>query len=383
MPERILPWWQLQLTGQERLLVNEVLESGFLNDGEMTTRFEAQLAALLGVRHVVGVTSCTAALFLSLVSVGIGKDDEVIVPDLTFIATANAVTLAGARPVLVDIDPRTLTLDPDAFARAITSRTRAVIPVHISGRGADMRSILAIASQHGTHVIEDAAEALMSKCQGRALGTHGLLGCLSFSPAKIITTGQGGAVVTNAEALHIRLRELKDQGRPVRGTGGNDMHRSVGYNFKLTNLQAAVGLGQLTSLSERMARMQRTYRTYLEGLKGVAGFRLFPFNLGEGESPQWIDAYCEDRDALVEHLRVRGADCRKYWFPLHVQPPYRQSDERFPQSTAIAQKLVWLPSALSLSDEDVATICAWIREFYAARQLTPRRAVSVSAATPL
>ncbi len=378
MPKSLYPWWQLQLGAQERALVNEVLDSGFLNDGEVTARFEEQLAALLEVKYVVGVTSGTAALFLSLASLGIGPGDEVIVPDLTFIATANAVALAGATPVLADIDPRTLTLDPEAFARAITPRTKAVIPVHISGRGADMPSILQMAAAHGIQVIEDAAEALRSKRHGRYLGTHGRLGCLSFSPAKIITTGQGGAILVNDDSLHIRLRELKDQGRPVRGTGGDDLHARIGYNFKLTNLQAAVGLGQLASLPDRMARMRRLYRAYCEGLEGVAEISLFPFNLDEGESPQWVDARCEDRDALVNDLRVRGADCRKYWFPLHAQAPYRQSDGRFPQGTAIAPRLVWLPSALSLSAEDVATICAWIRAFYQTRRGTQRRAVSAA-----
>jgi perosamine synthetase len=358
-----MPWWALQVGEREQALVKEVLESGFLNDGEVTTRFEGQLAALLGVQYVVAVTSGTAALFLSLVSLGVGPGDEVIVPDLTFIATANAVTLAGARPVLVDVDPRTLTMDPEAFARAISPRTKAVIPVHISGRGTDMRSVLGIAHAHGVAVVEDAAEALMSRSQGRWLGTQGTLGCLSFSPAKIISTGQGGAVLTNDDALHVRLRELKDQGRPVRGTGGNDVHRSIGYNFKLTNLQAAVGLGQLETLPDRLARMQQTYRAYDAGLQGVEHVSLFPFRLEEGESPQWVDAQSPERDALVAYLQARGADCRKYWFPLHTQAPYRQTDERFPQSTAIAPRLFWFPSALTLSEGDVMMICAWVREF--------------------
>ena len=372
------PWWTPQVGQEEQRLVREVLESGFLNDGDVTTRFEQELALLLGVRYVVGVTSGTAALFLSLAALGIGHGDEVIVPDVTFIGTANAVSLTGAVPVFVDIDPRTLTMDPEALTRAITPRTKAVIPVHVSGRAGDLSAILRVAGAHGLEVVEDAAEAFLSKCQGRCLGTWGRLGCLSFSPQKLITTGQGGAVLTDDPALHARLRELKDQGRPVRGTGGDDVHRSIGYNFKLTNLQAAVGRGQLASAPERLSRMQRIARAYREGLRGVERFSLFPFKLEEGESPQWVDAWCEDRDGLVSYLSRQGAECRNFWFPLHTQAPYRQPDERFPRSTALAPKLFWLPSALSMTEEDVATVCGFAREFLRTGRAAPAGAIARS-----
>lgn len=362
MPEARLPWWAPQFGAEERALVSGVLESGFLNDGDVTTRFEARLAELVGVRHAVGVTSGTAALFLALASLEVGQGDEVIVPDVSFIATANAVRLAGATPVLADIDPATLTLDPEAFRRAIGPRTKAVIPVHVSGRSGHLPEILRIAEARGLHVVEDAAEAFLSKRGGRCLGTFGRLGCLSFSPAKLITTGQGGAVLTNDDALEVRLRELKDQGRPVRGTGGDDLHHRVGYNFKLTNLQAAVGLGQLASLPERLARMRRTYQAYAEGLRDVEGVRLVGFRLEEGESPQWVDALSEERDRLIEFLASRGAECRRFWFPLHRQAPYRQPDEYFPHSTAVAPKAFWLPSGLRMTDADVASVCRLVRE---------------------
>lgn len=357
------PWWQPQMGAEEYRLVKEVLEGGFLNDGDVASRLEAELAALLGVRYVVGVSSGTAALFLALASLDVGVGDEVLVPDLTFIATANAVTLTGATPVLVDVNPRTLSIDPEACVRAMTPRTKALIPVHVSGRAAEMHTMLNLAQARGLHVIEDAAEAFLSKHQGRCLGTWGRLGCFSFSPAKTITMGQGGAVVTNEEALHRRLRELKDQGRPVRGTGGDDLHVSIGFNFKLTDLQAAVGVGQLTTIHERLARLRRIYQAYRNGLTGIRGIGLFGFDLDAGESPQWIDAWCDDRDGLVESLRAQGAECRKFWFPLHTQAPYRRSGDAFPHSTTLASKAFWLPSALSLSEADVATICGWIREY--------------------
>ena len=370
-PERY-PWWVPQLGRQEHLLVREVLDNGFLNDGDVTTRFERALADVTGAKHVVAVTSGTAALFLALRSLGIGPGDEVIVPDMTFIATANAVSLAGATPVFADVDPGTLTLDPRTLAQAITPRTKAFIPVHVSGRVAEMPAILEIAQARGLPVVEDAAQALVSSLDGRRCGTFGALGCLSFSPQKMITTGQGGAVLTNDDALHTRLRELKDQGRPMRGTGGDDTHHSIGFNFKFTNLQAAVGLGQLASLSERVARLRRTYDAYAAGLRGVDGIRLFPFRLQRGETPQWVDAWSDTRDELVANLERRGASCRRFWFPLHSQQPYRQPDDRFPVSSMMARKAFWLPSALTMSDEDVATVCGWIRDSVAVPAWTPR-----------
>ena len=192
-----------------------------------------------------------------------------IVPDVTFIATANAVRMTGAQPVFLDIDPKTLNMDPEKITSVITDKTKAIIPVHVSGRAADMQAILKIADQHGLTVIEDAAEAFLSMHEGRYLGTLGRAGCLSFSPNKIITTGQGGAVLTDDDELFGRLRELKDQGRPVRGTGGDDVHYSVGYNFKFTNLQAAVGLGQLENLEQRVEKLRGIYHQYRDELSGV------------------------------------------------------------------------------------------------------------------
>ncbi len=360
------PWWQPETGATERNLVLEVLESDYLNDGKATKEFEGRIAELVGAEFAVGVTSCTAALSLSLMARGIGFGDEVIVPDMTFIATANAVSMVGARPVLVDVDPETLCLSPEAFEAAITLRTKSVIPVYISGRAGRIDEILEIAARHGIDVIEDAAEALLSRRKGKALGTLGTLGCYSFSPMKKITTGQGGVIVTDDEQLATRIRELKDQGRPVTGTGGDDTHAAYGYNFKLTNLQAAVGLGQLDYLDERNERLKSIYRVYRDELADVSGISVFPFDLEGGEAPQWVDCLAENRDALCAHLAEREMDCRKFWFPLHSQAPYRQSELAFPNATQLAASAAWLPSAFQLSDDDARRICDEIRRFYRA-----------------
>lgn len=363
MTERGVPWWEPQVGPNEYGLIRDVLDSNYLNDGDVTTRFEDAVASIVGSTYAVAVTSGTSALFLALAAIGVGPGDEVIVPDLTFIATANAVTLTGATAVIADIDPATLNLSPEAFSKAITGRTRAVMPVHVSGRAADMNAITAIASEHGIAVVEDAAQALASRSHGRALGTFGAAGCLSFSPHKTITTGQGGMVLTDDPALHGRLRELKDQGRPARGTGGDDVHLSVGYNFKLTNLHAAVGLGQLSYLDDRLARQKRTYEQYAVGLAAIEGFSLPGFDIAGGETPQWVDAIVERRGDLDRFLEARQIHCRRFWFPLHTHAPYRRSDESFPGATWASSRALWLPSPFTISDADVDTVISAVREF--------------------
>lgn len=366
-PERSvkpIQWWEPSVSGEEQARVNEVLASNYLNDGSVTLEFETRIADLVRARHGVAVTSGTGALFIALAALGIGHGDEVIVPDITFIATANAVTLAGATPVLADVDPHTLILDPERVEARITRRTRAIIPVHVSGRAAPMRELLAIASRHGLKIVEDAAEALTSMSEGRCLGTFGHAGCFSFSPNKTITTGQGGMVVTDDEAMATRMRALKDQGRPVRGTGGNDVHPSIGFNFKLTNLQAAVGLGQLGKLEARTARLRTLYRLYREHLAGIDGIRLLDFDVDRGETPQWIDALAVNRDGLVAYLEARDIHCRPFWYPLHTQEPYRRPDDEFPNSSRMGPRAVWLPSAFALSDADIVRVAQQIREYY-------------------
>jgi len=226
-----------------------------------------------------------------------------------------------------------------------------------------MRAIMEVAARHGLVVVEDAAEGFVSKLEGRYLGTFGRAGCLSFSPNKTITTGQGGAILTDDDNLYAKLRELKDQGRPVRGTGGDDIHYSVGYNFKFTNLQAAVGLAQLGYLQPRLRRMREIYRGYAAQLSGLPGFSLPGFDIEAGESPQWTDAIVEHRDELDRFLASRNMHCRRFWHPLHTQAPYRQGDEGFPNSTKVAPHALWLPSAFTLTDEDVADVSEQIRGF--------------------
>ncbi|AGB01513.1 DegT/DnrJ/EryC1/StrS family aminotransferase [Methanoregula formicica] len=362
--DRDYPWWSPQVTPKEYELVREVLDSNYLNEGDYTTRFENEIAQLLGVKHAIAVTSGTSALFLALAALGIGPSDEVIVPDVTFIATANAVKLTGAIPVLVDIDPDTLTISPGAVESAITQRTRAIIPVHVSGRAADLNAIMSIAKKYDLFIVEDAAEAFMSSIDGKYLGTFGNAGCFSFSPNKTISTGQGGMIVTNDDDLHIILRQLKDQGRPKRGTGGDDIHYSVGYNFKLTNLQAAIGLGQLSVLHNRLQRQKEIYTIYSDHFENSSNVSIIGFKINRGEIPLWTDAIIERRDVVESYLQKMGIHCRKFWYPIHTQKPYFQNDALFSQSTQLMSKAMWLPSAFILEDTDVEYVCNQIKRFF-------------------
>lgn len=372
-----ISWWTPKIGNEEIKFIKQVFDNNFPNEGELTTLFEQKLCKLLDCKYATAVTSGTAAIFLVLKGLGIGYGDEVIVPDITFIATANAVEMCGAKPILVDIDKERMTMSIDnslnSLSKAITKKTKAIIPVHVSGRAADMEAISEIITDYNSNhnnnikIVEDAAEALLSKHNGKYLGTFGKAGCFSFSPNKTITTGQGGIIVTDDHDLHIRLRELKDQGRPIRGTGGDDIHNVVGYNFKFTDLQAAVGLGQLNYLETRIGRMKRVHSLYFDYLRDLDDIFLLPFDIEE--CPQWTDVIIgneddsEKRNQLYEYLKNNGIECRKYWLPLHTQKPYKLPDNNFQNSTKLSPKAMWLPSAFTLSDSDIETVCNHIRKF--------------------
>jgi len=357
-----VPWWEPEFGGNEARYVDDVLKSGYVNDGKLTEQLEKELSSRLGARHAVIVTSGTSAIFLALAGLGIGPGDEVLVPDITFIATANAVQLTGARPVFVDVELATLNIDPADARRRITPKTKALVPVHISGRAANMQALQDLAREKNLFLVEDAAEALGSKHTGKFLGTWGHAGCLSFTANKIVASGQGGAILTNDEKLYVRLKELKDQGRPKRGTGGADTHVSVGYNFKFTDIQAAVLKGQLEALDSRLAHQRHLYEVYAEELKPLKGIRLPGFAIQSGEVPLWVDAVIEKRDIVFDALAARNIHCRKFWYPLHTQKPYFEAGAKFPKSDQAAAQALWLPSSFQLPETDVRYVCQTIRQ---------------------
>jgi perosamine synthetase len=358
---RPIPWFGPEVGEREKALLAEVIDSNYVNDGPVTRRFEAEIAKLAGTKYAVGVTSGTAAISLALMALGIGKGDEVIVPDLTFAATANAVVMTGAEVKLVDIENERFGLDPEKARAAITPRTRAIVTVDVNGRGARYDLLEALARERGLKLVADAAEGLASRFRGRPLGSQGNAGCFSFSANKTVTCGQGGMVTTNDKALHDRLRELKDQGRRGPGTGGDDLHPALGFNFKLTNLQSAVGLAQLERLKARLAFTHERDRWYREGLAGCPGIVLPPVDHAGGEAVQWTDALVERREPFRKALEAARVGHRAFWFPVHSHPPYAAASDRFPVATRISAQGVWLPSAYSLTQADVARACDAIR----------------------
>jgi perosamine synthetase len=355
-----IPWFQPEMTGAEIGRLADVLDRNFLNDGPLTREFERQVAARIGTPYAVAVTSGTAAITLALIAKGIGPGDEIIVPDLTFVATANAARLTGGTVVLADVERDRFALSPEAVEQLVTPRTRAVVPVDVNGRGANYRRLEPFCRKHGLALICDAAEAFGSKYDGHPLGSFGDAACFSFSPNKTITTGQGGMVVTRDERVYHRLVELKDQGRRQRGTGGDDLHPVMGFNFKFTDLQAAVGLAQLEVVDERLAHSQRRDRWYRDALDGLPGVKVPDTTSEVGEVRQWTDLLVECRDEVRRGLDRRKIGMRAFWFPIHRQAPYATA-AGFAHADHVSDRGIWLPSHFRITEDDVGRVADAIR----------------------
>lgn len=353
--EQMAPWFGEE---EKRAVAEYTASGGWLTEYRKTAEFEQIIADYVGSRHAIVVTSGTAALFCALVGCGVGPGDEVIVPDFTMIATANAVVLAGARPVFVDIDPSNLCLDLHAAEKAITPRTRAILLVSINGRSPDMIKASDLAEYHSLKLIEDAAQSFGSRYAGRALGTFGIAGVFSFGPLKIISTGQGGAVVTDDSEIAARIRRFKDFGR---AQGGIDRHESIGYNFKFTDLQAVIGIEQMKKLEWRVKRKKEMFALYRFELSGIEGLRFIDTDLAK-VTPWFVDVLADRRDALMSHLKENGIQTRPFYPPIHIQPAYNLC-EQHPITGQVAASGLWLPSSSFLSDGDIQRVCDVIRGF--------------------
>lgn len=353
-----IPWFGPEMTGNELSRLHRVLDSNYINDGPLTREMEKKIANYCGANHGVAVTSGTMAITAALMALGIGVGDEVLVPDLTFIATANAVTLTGATVVLVDVEPERFCIDIEACRKALTSKTKAIVAVDVNGRGADYGHLQPFCLDHGLKLVCDAAEALGSKYDGKAIGSFGEAACFSFSANKTVTTGQGGMVLTNDPGVAQRLIELKDQGREKRGTGGDDCHSSLGFNFKFTDLQAAVGLSQFAVVEERLSKMQNRDRLYVEALGGLKSICLPDFHSQLGEVRQWMDILVQQKRTLIQVLERHGIGVRAFWHPLHTQAPYANNPEKFPVASDISRRGLWLPSSFSITSEQIKFVAS-------------------------
>lgn len=326
-------------------------------------RFEQEFARAIGSRFALSTSSCTGAMHLALLALGIGPGDEVIVPELTWVATASAVVYCGAKPVFVDVDHDTWCLDVASAERAITARTKAIVPVHLYGHPADMVAITSLARKHGIKVLEDAAAALGAEVNHRRVGDLGDVAAFSFQGAKTLTTGEGGMVVTNDRSLFESMRYLGDHGRdpqePTRNT-------SIGFKYKMSNLQAALGLAQLERLSELVEKKRTIFRWYQERLVGFPGIRL---NVERpwARNSYWMSSIVLDeggeveRDRVMAALKQAGIDSRPFFRPLSSQPMYACRKDQNPVAYQVASQGINLPSGHNLTETDVDFICATLR----------------------
>ena len=360
-----LPIMEPVLKGKEVEYVLDCLATNWISSqGKYVERFQESFQQYLPVRHALSVSNGTAALHLALAALGIGPGDEVIVPDLTFIAPASMVILCGARPVLVDVDPETWTMDPTAIESHITPRTRALLPVHLYGHPCDMDPIMEIARRHNLYVIEDCAEALGACYRGRRVGTIGDIGTFSFFANKVITTGEGGMVTTDNPELHQRMQLLRDHGMTKER---RYWHQVAGFNYRLTNMQAAVGLAQMERIEEVLAYRDKIIARYDSQLGAIGGITLPP-RKPWGKNICWLYSIMIDekqtgisRDTLMSYLAGQGIDSRPFFHPLHLQPPFAsQAGRHFPQADRQATHGLSLPTSNNITMEDIDKVCTAI-----------------------
>lgn len=350
------PWYD----DAERSAVAAYMKSdAWLTEHTQTALFEQRLANFIGVQHCSVVPNGTLALVAALWALGVRAGDEVIVPNLTMIATANAAVLLGAQPVLVDVEPQSLGLNPDLITGVITERTRAVIFVPFNGRAGRVQEVAALCREHGIPLLEDAAQALGSYSAEQQLGSIGHLGTFSFSIHKILSTGQGGAVVTNDDKLGQALRRIKDFGR---SRGGIDIHDTIGFNFKFTDIQAVIGLTQLEKVPARIKIKRAIYRRYHERLQGVPSVEMVATNLQE-TTPWFVDIFVPDPNQLQLYLADRGIATRRIYPPINEQVAYDLTGD-YPVTKRVAQRGLWLPSAAQLTSADIDRVCAEIADYY-------------------
>jgi perosamine synthetase len=344
-----------------RALLDAFLSSWISSRGESIRQFEGEFASFIGMRHGIAVSNGTVALHLALAALGVGPGDEVIVPDLTFAATINAVLYCGATPVIVDVDPATWTMSAAGVRNAVTPRTRAIVPVHLYGRPAEMGPIAAFARERRLRVIEDCAEAHGARYAGRRLGSFSDVACFSFYGNKIVTTGEGGMCLTNSEALFGTLMQLRDHGMSATRAYWHDR---VGYNYRMTNLQAAIGIAQLSRVKatlERNRRLEALYREHLAGIPGV----VFPPSMdGACEPVVWlvcVQVPAEARDAVLDAAKRASVELRPFFHPLSTMPPYERYARACPHSQALSRTGINLPTSNAVDRRVAEKVAAIFR----------------------
>jgi perosamine synthetase len=362
-----IPLSSPDITESEIAAVTAVLRTSRLSLGPQMEEFERAFADYVGVPHAIAVSSGTAGLHLCIRALGLGEGDEIIVPSFTFIAAANAIRYERAQPVFVDIDEESLNMSPTSIERAITLRTRAILVVHTFGRPAEMAAIMEIALRHQLLVIEDACEAIGATCEGRKTGSFGDAAVFGFYPNKQITTGEGGMVVTRRPELAKRIRALRNQGR----YDSDDwlQHSEVGYNYRLSEINCALGLTQLSRIEDILQQREKVARQYQQSLSDIRGL-ILPATDIPGIRISWfvyvvrLDAsFTEaDRDSIVALLTQAAIGCGRYFAPIHMQPSYAAwRNSALPVTEAEACRTLALPFFNRITEDQIAQVCETLR----------------------
>lgn len=374
-----LPFHVPEIDDEDIDAVVSVLRSGWLTTGNKARQFEQEFAAKVGARYAVALNSCTAALHLALEAIGLGEGDEVLVPTMTFAATAEVVTYFKAKPVLIDCLPATLNMNPDLLERAITPRTKAVIPVHFAGQPCNMGRILEIAHRHNLRVIEDAAHAFPASYQGKMIGSIGDSTCFSFYATKNITTGEGGMITTDDPDWADRIRRMSLHGLSrdawKRYTNQGSWYYEIvapGFKYNLTDMAAALGLSQLQKADRFWKARERYAALYAEGFRDVP--EIEPLGIHADVQHAWhlyviqldLDRLALTREAFIERLQQRQIGCSVHFIPLHLHPFYRDTwgyrAEEFPVASRAFHRMVSLPLYSRMSDTDIQRTIEAVRE---------------------
>jgi perosamine synthetase len=350
-------------------LVSSCVRSTWISGtSEYVTEFEDKFARYCGCKYGIATNSGTTALHLALAALGVEENDEVVIPTFTMIATANAVTYTGARPVLVDSEPDTWNIDPKSIEKVITPRTRAIMPIHTYGHPVDMDPILDLAEEHDLYVIEDAAEAHGAEYNGRRTGSLGDAGCFSFYANKIITTGEGGMIVTQDEELAERAKWLRAHAFGKHGK--HFYHEALGFGYRMSGLQAALGLAQLERIDDFVSSRIRNAKLYNSLLSELGDKISLPPRAPWAKNVYWMysvlleDKFGMSRQDFMNNLADMGIETRTFFYPIHMQPVYSKQfrNHKFPVADDISKRGVNLPSGTGLTAEEVSYVCECIKK---------------------
>jgi perosamine synthetase len=355
-----IPWWYTHLDDAERDRLVGAFDARRLSLGAIGAEFEERFASLIGARHAIVTPSGTAALTMAMIAHGVGPGDEVIVPDLTWIATAQAVSIVGATPVPVDCTPDMTLIDISAIESHITSKTKGIIPVHMNGRPCHVQEIRNIARKHGLFVVEDVCKAMASEGPDGYLGTYGDIGCFSLGMISLVSAGYGGIAVTDDPDLYERLLSIRDHGVH---RGADEHYATAGFNFKVSDLLMAIAIAQLEKVDTKKAHLTKVYERYADGLNGHEFVSLIPVNVESGQVSLLIDVRTHWREDLIAHLQSHEVDVSRFHQPVHRAYSGETLDTAFPNATAFSREGFVLPCGPSQPLENVDSVVEILNEW--------------------